>query len=285
MKPEESSKVYGSTFGGRWRETIDGLLDAAKLSEALKGQKTVLIKPNLVEAQQPPITTPVELVAAIVDYIRERVSGIDIIVGDGTGSLEYDTHHAFRTLGYSAMAAKKGVRLLDLNEEPSIRLSDPRCSRWPEMFLPEVAMESYLLSVPVLKAHSLAGVTLTMKNMMGICPPEYYHKGGHWKKAAFHARIHEAILDLNRYRAADFTLIDATVGMSEAHLWGPTCDPHPNLLIAGYDPVAVDAYGCGVLGRDWRKVGHIAMAHGELGCAEPLEVVKVKPLEIRTSAC
>lgn len=285
MKPENKGTVFVAAFDGHWLEAVQGLLATARLADELKGRKSVLIKPNLVEARQPPITTPVELVGAIVDYIRERLGGIEIIVGDGAGSLEYDTHHVFRTLGYSAMAARKGVRLLDLNDEPSIRLSDPRCSRWPEMFLPEVAMESYLISVPVLKAHSLAGVTLTMKNMMGICPPAYYHKGGHWKKASFHAGIHEAIRDLNRYRAADFTVIDATVGMSEAHLWGPTCDPPPNRLIAGYDPVAADAYGCGVLRRDWRKVGHIAMAHEELGRAEPFEVVKVKPPRAKTTAC
>ena len=274
MQAEKVGVIYTTPFDGGWQKVVDSLLDTARLVKEVKGRKSVLIKPNLVEAQKPPITTPVELIGAIVDYIRERVGGIDIMVGDGTGSLEYDTHHVFRALGYAAMATAKRVRLIDLNEEPSIRVADPRCMRWPEMFLPEVALESYLISVPVLKAHSLAGVTLTMKNMMGICPPAYYQKGGHWKKASFHAGIHEAILDLNRYRAADFTVIDATVGMSEAHLWGPTCDPHPNLLIAGYDPVAVDAYGCGMLGRDWRKVGHIAMAHGELGTAEPLKAVK-----------
>jgi uncharacterized protein (DUF362 family) len=134
--------------------------------------------------------------------------------------------------------------------------------------LPEILFDVFLISVPVLKAHSLAGVTLTMKNMMGTAPPSHYQQGGHWKKASFHTGIHEAVFDLNRYRCADFTILDATVGMAEAHLWGPTCSPPVNTLAAGWDPVAIDAYGCDLLDRSWRNIGHIFLANNELGQAE-----------------
>ena len=157
---------------------------------------------------------------------------------------------------------------MDLNCEPLTHLSNPRCTRWPEMFLPEILFESFLISVPVLKAHSLAGVTLSMKNMMGCAPPAHYQGGGGWGKASFHSRIQEAVFDLNRYRTPDFTLLDASVGMAQAHLWGPTCEPPVGLLAASDDPVALDAYGCALLQRDWRQIGHISRAHGVLGSAE-----------------
>ena len=143
------------------------------------------------------------------------------------------------------------------------------------MYLPELLDEVFLLSVPVLKAHSLAGVTLTMKNMMGCAPPTHYQKGGCWGKSAFHSRIQEAVFDLNRYRTPDFTLLDATIGMSKAHLWGPHCQPAVGLIAASADPVAIDSFGCSLLKRSWRDIGHIAMADGVLGCAEPLQIVKL----------
>jgi uncharacterized protein (DUF362 family) len=121
----------------------------------------------------------------------------------------------------------------------------------------------------------MAGLTLTMKNMMGAAPPAYYQQNGHWKKASFHEDIQSAVFDLNRYRTPDFTVLDATVGMPEAHLWGPVCDPPKNRLAAGADPVAMDAYGAELLGVNWRKIGHICMAHGVLGEAEPLAVCEV----------
>ncbi len=160
-----------------------------------------------------------------------------------------------------------------------VKLSNPALKRWPEMYLPRIVMESFLLSVPVLKAHSLSCVTLTMKNVMGCVPPAHYQAGGHWKKSAFHERMQESILDLNRYRTPDFTVLDATVGMAEAHLWGPQCDPPLGLLVAGFDPVAIDAYGAGLLKRDWREIEHISRANGELGSAEPPEPVGVVEVE------
>lgn len=133
-------------------------------------------------------------------------------------------------------------------------------------------MESFLFSVPVLKAHSLAGVTLTLKNMVGVTPPEFFDAGS-WKKSAFHQNIQQAVFELNRYRTPDFTILDATIGMSEAHLWGPTCNPPPNKIAASEDPVAIDAWGCREFRRDWRDISHISMADGVLGKAETELVV------------
>ncbi len=268
---ENRGVVFERRFAG-WSETIGPLLDDAQLPARLQGVGRILIKPNLVEALDPPITTPVELVAALVIYLREKAPGAEVIVAEGSGAKDYETDHAFRYLGYEALARELGFKLVDLNRESLVTLNRDDCHRWPEMHLPEIVFDSFLLSVPVLKVHTLAGVTLTMKNMMGLAPPQFYQQGGHWKKASFHTGIQDAVLDLNRYRAADFTLLDATVGMPEAHLWGAVCDPPVNILAASHDPVAIDAYGANLLQRDWRDIGHIRKAHGELGCAEPLSI-------------
>ena len=258
-------------------DRLAGLLDASGLAADLveKKARTILIKPNLVEALNPPITTPVSLIRSLVEYIRAHFSG-EIIIGEGTGALQYDTFHCFDKLGYTELAAREQIELVDLNEEKSVRLTDPNCQRWPEMYLPELAFESYLISVPVLKVHTLAVVTLTLKNMMGLVPPAHYRKGNSWKKSAFHNRVQEAVADLNRYRTPDFTLLDASVGMAQAHLWGPTCDPPVGKLVAGFDPVAIDAYGAELLGSNWRNIGHIASLHNQLGSAEPLDIIEVK---------
>lgn len=141
------------------------------------------------------------------------------------------------------------------------------------MHLPSILDEVFLFSLPVLKAHTLAGVTLTMKNMLGCAPPSHFRGQGSWGKSAFHQQIHEAIFDLNRYRTPDFTLLDASVGMAEAHLWGAHCNPPINQLAASADPVAIDAYGASLLNMDWEKIGHIRMADSILGTVEPSPVV------------
>ncbi len=254
---------------------LAGILDATALAAALHHVKRVLIKPNVVEALAPPITTPTDIIGMLIDYIK-RVSDVEVVIGEGTGSLEYDTWYPFEKLGYKELAKEKNVRLIDLNTEECVRLSNPKCKRWPDMFLPRIALDSFLISVPVLKAHTLAGVTISMKkkNMMGMAPPRYYQQGGAWGKSAFHTGIQEAIADLNRYRSPDFSLLDARIGMAQAHLHGPHCDPPVDIVAASFDPVAIDAYGAGLLHRNWREIGHIAHVNGEIGQAKPLEIIE-----------
>ena len=261
-----NSTIYTSSFTS-WQESVPHLLDASGLPDRLAAEKKILIKPNLVEPRKPPITTPVELVEVLVDYIQTSQPHLEIIIGEGCGSSSNNTLQIFETLGYSKLADRTGVTLLDLNEASLVHMQDSNCKRWPEMYLPSIVFESFLISVPVLKAHSLAGVTLTMKNMMGCAPPEHYG-GLVWKKSKFHKNLHRSIFELNLYRTPDLTIIDGSVGLARYHLGGPKCKPPVRKLVGGFDPVAVDSYGAGLLCLDWRKIKHIALAHSVLGNGE-----------------
>lgn len=258
------STIFSTKFDC-WQTSVYKLLKSSDLKEAIGSTETVLIKPNLVESLAPPITTPVELLYELVSYLQQELPNLHIIIGEGTGAKDYETHHCFETLGFTGLASKTGVELMDLNHEPFVEKSRPKCIRWPTMHLPTILDEVFLLSVPVLKAHTLAEVTLTMKNMMGCPPPRHYQQGGYWKKSSFHHEIHRAVFDLNCYRTPDYTILDATVGMAESHLWGARCNPPVNILAAGKDPVAMDAYGALLLGLEWQSIEHIALADGKLG--------------------
>lgn len=277
MEPSDFDKQKSTVY---WcdaeplEKNLPFLLESSGISECA-AQKQVLIKPNLVEILAPPITTPVRLVEQIVIYLLNFLPDNRIFIGEGCGSTEYDTHRAFHELGYTRLAERYNVELVDLNSESLILRKNNDCQRWPEMYLPELLDHVFLLSVPQLKAHSLSKVTLSMKNMMGCVPPSHYKGGGAWNKSAFHDRIHEAVYDLNRYRAPDFTLLDAAIGMAKAHLWGPQCSPPVAKLAASSDPVAIDSYGASLLGKSWRDVDHIVMADGKLGNAEDYDLKKV----------
>ncbi len=97
-----------------------------------------------------------------------------------------------------------------------------------------------------------------MKNMMGFAPPSHYSgTQGVWNKAEFHNDIHQAIIDLNKYRKADMTLLDASIGLADYHLGGRTCDPPVNQLVAGFDPLEIDRKAAELLGLDWQKIPHL----------------------------
>lgn len=274
MKKKSSSVLFCSMQS--WQESVPSLLDACSLGQTVANHGQVLIKPNLIEVLQPPITTPVALVEAMVDYLLDFLPQENIIIGEGCGSTSYDTHHAFSELGYASLAADKGIQLIDLNTEELRRRENPECTRLPEIYLPEILDRVFLLSVPVLKAHSMSQVTLTMKNMMGCAPPSHYQGAGGWAKASFHTDLHRAIFDLNRYRSPDFTLLDASIGMAQAHLWGPQCSPPVGKIAVSDDPVAIDSYGTSLLHKNWQNIQHIALAHEVLGTADSFEVVEIE---------
>jgi len=240
-----------------YRESVPKVLDAIGAAAVLKEQTAVLIKPNLVNASPFPVTTAPQCVEAVIQYVRSR-SAAEIVIGEGCGDAKLETAEVFDRLGYGELARRQAVELVDLNHAPLKKLNNPDCVVFKEMYLPEIAMSHYLISVPVLKAHSFSEITGTLKNMIGLAPPKYYSgQFGSWKKAAFHGRMHQSIIDLNRYRTPDLTLMDATVGMPDFHLGGAHCNPPLNKLIASFDPLEVDRRGAELLGMQWQSIGHL----------------------------
>jgi hypothetical protein len=85
-----NSTVHTSLFTS-WQESVPRLLDATGLPDRLAAEKKIIIKPNLVEPLKPPITTPVELIAALVDFIHASLPHLEIIIGEGCGSSSKNT--------------------------------------------------------------------------------------------------------------------------------------------------------------------------------------------------
>jgi uncharacterized protein (DUF362 family) len=239
-----------------YAESVPALLDALKAGPVLAAQRQILIKPNLVNASPPPVTTPPACCEALIAYIR-RHSAARVVIAEGCGAADMETDEVFRRLGYAELAARLDVELVDLNRAPLAEVARGGCRLFPSMRLPKIAFESFILSVPVLKAHSLAVMTGTLKNMMGFAPPADYQQGGHWKKSAFHRHMHAAITELNRYVTPALTVLDGRVGLAEYHLGGAECDPPARALIGGFVPLAVDRCAAGLLGLDWRRIPHL----------------------------
>ena len=140
-----------------YKESVPALMELLGAGHILSSQKKVVIKPNLVNTSPPPVTTPVQLVAAIADYIKS-LSNAEIIIGEGCGAPLYNTHRPFRKLGYSDLAKSNGIILADLNDAETTELIDRRCRVFPMFMMPRLIMDSFLISVPVFKKHFFANV-------------------------------------------------------------------------------------------------------------------------------
>jgi len=243
-------------FSG-FKVSVTDALDRIGVDPLLADRSHILLKPNLVMASPHPVTTSPACCKAVAEYIRLH-SDADIVIAEGTGDPAYSTHEVFEILGYKTLSRQLDIELIDLNIAPLRNLSRDDCPRFPDIYLPEIAFTHFIISLPVLKAHSLSVFTGSLKNMMGFAPPAYYSGNqGIWNKAEFHTSIQQAIIDLNKYRQADLTLLDASVGLADYHLGGRTCDPPVNKLIAGVDPQQVDREAATLLGLDWRQIPHL----------------------------
>ena len=218
------------------------------------GTEKVVIKPNLI-IDRPGPTTPVDLVEALVRYYRPHH---EVVVAEGSGWCE--TWEAFEALGYTRLAEQYGIKLVDLNKDRYEVASRPDALVLRSFELPLTVKDAFLISAALLKTHSLTGVSLSMKNMLGIAVGEPVPAG---KKRRFHKLgLHESIVDICFYKRPDLAVIDGRVACIGGELGGR---PQPfGLVIFSDDPVAADAFGARLLGHDPFSIRHIRLAH-ELG--------------------
>ena len=240
-----------------YETSVAEALDALGAGAVLKKQERILLKPNLVNDTPFPVTTAPAFAEAVVRYVKSACKA-EIVIAEGCGEPSMTTHEVFERLGYDKLAKRHGVKLIDLNTEPLLKKSIKGLFVFPEMHLPKIAFTHYIISLPVLKAHSLSVMTGTLKNMLGFAPPKYYAgKHGIWNKAVFHNRIQDSISDLNAYLKPDLTVMDASVGLIDFHLGGPKCNPPVKKIMAGYDPYEIDREAARLLKIDPNSVGHL----------------------------
>lgn len=239
-----------------YRKSVTEALDLVAADKALSTEPRILIKPNLVNSSPHPVTTSPEFCRAVVEYVQKANPDAEIVIAEGTGDSQLETPEVFTRLGYTRLADACGVRLLDLNTAPLCEKSLPGTSVFPRIHLPRIAFTHKVLSLPNLKGHSMAGITGTMKNMMGFAPPAHYSLGG-WKKAFFHQRLQQSVRELNMYVTPWLSVMDASVGLADYHLGGAVCDPAPQVILAGFDARALDRRAAEILGLNWRDIGHL----------------------------
>jgi len=257
-------------------ETTVKALESLKqdLYAVLSTEKPILIKPNYITAQHPStgITTDGRVVEGVVKFLKEHGKN-NIIIGEGSGWA--DTFEAFKVAGIDKISEKWKVKLVDLNKDVFVEVYPPNPFALKKVKVAKTALESIIISVPKLKVHRLATVTLGIKNMMGALAS---------KGSMHNGRLNENIADLASMLKPSLTVIDGIIA-GEGH----ETSGNPvkmDLIIAGTDPVAVDAVGAAVMGIQPAEVKHLVLAERKgLGTCrlenvevigEPIEKVKRK---------
>jgi len=140
---------------------------------------------------------------------------------------------------------------------------------FPEgIVIPKMFMGKSVLHLPTVKTHGHSVTTGAVKNAFGGLLREVRHYA--------HKYIHEVLVDLvimqKELHPGQFCVMDGTVCGDGA---GPrTMIPKiRNIILAGGDPVAVDAVAAKIMGFDPLSIPYIRMCHDRgLGTGDPQEI-------------
>jgi uncharacterized protein (DUF362 family) len=237
----------------------------------IKG-KNVLLKPNFVEPDPQNLinTHPAVVSAAFEAFLR--LGAGSVMVAEGPGH-ERDTEGILETIRLRHFLGALDGKFVDLNlDEVERVVLKTTASTLKQLYLPKTVLRAdFLVSMPKLKTHHWAGVTLSLKNMFGIVPGNCYG----WPKNALHwAGLTRSILDINGTVRPDFAIVDGIVGMEgNGPLQG---SPKPSgILVAGEDPVAVDATCTRIMGLAPERIDYLAHAGLLIGHLKPEKIIQL----------
>jgi uncharacterized protein (DUF362 family) len=194
---------------------------------------TVVLKPNIAWDRTPEqaANTNPELVAEVVRQCR-NAGAKRVIVTDVSCN---EPRRCFLRSGIEAAARAEGadVVLPDPQLFREVEMGGVALKTWP-VFGPFLDADK-VINLPIAKQHGLVGVTLGMKNWYGIL-------GG--ERNRLHQQIHQSLVDLASFMLPTLTLLDCYRVLLRN---GPTGGNLEDValkktLIAGTDPVAIDAY-------------------------------------------
>ncbi len=231
-------------------------------NEILKaiGNKTVLLKPNVVLADNPLAVTHVDAVRAILDFLTPHVKK-KIIVGEGG---HHSTFDGFKNAGYLGLEKSYNIKLVDLNRDKfEYRYvfgveHDPIPVRISSTCLnPEV----FIISAAQMKTHNYVLVTLSLKNVLLACPLKDEKSNDkallHTGPSAVNDICHFNMFHIAQDVFPDLAVIDGYEAMEgNGPAWGTPLKAR--LALASLDPVAADTVATKIMGFDPLRVLYLA---------------------------
>jgi len=253
------SVAHGAEIRKTTRKAIDLLGGMGKF---VKEGNKVFLKPNLMAPTQHSITSG-DVLFTVAEMCKEAGAS-DIVICDSP-SISLSSRMTFKVLGYDDFARRMGVRYLYLRDD-GIKdfewVDVPEGKSFQKIRLhKELLSSDVLISLPVAKTHSVTEVTLSLKLNQGIICDE-----DKWESHMVRPKHGKSLM----WKFTDLMLTRAKPDLAIMDMWycvqgqGPWVSPIPpksdpghripivkkDLILAGTDPVAVDACTSYIMGFD-----------------------------------
>ncbi|MGD1019324.1 MAG: DUF362 domain-containing protein [Verrucomicrobiia bacterium] len=217
-----------------------------------KGDR-VLLKVNAAFASPPALgaTAHPQLVAEVIRLCR-LAGAASVVVTDNPIN---DPQSCFRLTGIAEAAQTAGAQLVLPQEnyfQPTTVRNGTLIKNWPLLYEPFRGVNKLIGIAPV-KDHHRSGASMSIKNWYGLM-------GG--RRNVFHQDIHNIIKELAMLVSPTLVILDGTTTMMSNGPTGGSLDDlkQTNTMIVSTDPVAADAFGATLLGKNAAALPFIAKA-------------------------
>jgi len=258
-EPFSQFKPLSSDMKEEVFKAVAEIFEAAGGKSLLKSSGDVYLKPNGIDSK-PYCYTRTELVEAVIHYWKEAGAKRVYLFENCTQS--NFTRMVFSLTGYSDICRRYGVHEVYLDEEKSIsytfrgKASESveeggyaettfNIPKFVTENLIERADENLYINLPKLKTHSMAGVTLGIKNQWAFPQPSD-------RRADHNYNLASKLADMLDYIQPDFTLIEGIEATIHGHYpitaLADKCVLPFRVLVGGTNVAAVDIVGARLFG-------------------------------------
>ncbi|MBF0216841.1 MAG: DUF362 domain-containing protein [Candidatus Omnitrophica bacterium] len=235
-----------------YKNTVQAVAALGGMEKFVKKGAVVVIKPNMGWDRTPDqaANTDPMVVAALVEMAYQagakKVTVFDVPCNDERRCQENS--------GIKKAAEEKGAKVTFVDHWNVVKAKFPYKSdmeNWP--ILRDAVECDTFINVPVLKHHMLTGLTLSMKNLMGVCSGT---------RGLMHVGIDNKLVDITDFMNPDLTVIDATRHLTKNGPSGGNVKDvvTMNKVIASTDPTLADIHAAKLVDKDPMSVPYIKAA-------------------------
>ncbi len=240
----------GGSVERRVRAAVDALGGMGRFVEQ---GGTVVIKPNVAWQRSPEQagTTNPHVVAELIRLCK-RHGAARVIVAEHM--IDVPPRLNWDITGIGAVVAAAGAQAIAAQDQRGyVKMRVPHGKvLTSDDVIREIVEADVFINVPVAKVHGGSVITASMKNLMGaIWDRQYWHQAG----------LHECIADLSTALRPDLIILDANRVLLTNGPKGPGETKDVGEVVAGFDPVAIDAYAATLLRLQPEQVPHLELAH------------------------
>lgn len=265
------------------------------LSKRIKKGSHVVIKPNLFAPYPPPISVDRRVIASVVKLVRQAgATRVTVIEGVSVGTLMkrvnparstrgmargFGTIEVMRMLGVKRAVEEAGGEVVGVEDAKKVVVDIKGGKALHRVNYPKICLDAdYFINIPAMKTHTMTMVTLSIKNLQGLLD----EKGRYF---SHRDDLDQHMVDISKIRKPDLIILDGLIGMEGMGAGEGGSPVEMGVIMAGDDPVAVDAIASMCMGIDNPMVvGTTRIAnHDGLGIANPflIEVVGNTVSEVR----